>query len=1026
MNLVNISNKNRTIYLFLRDKKGNQVIKRDTSFFPYFYEPDQQQGEFKSYDGVPLRKVFVSEPSQVPKVRSVNSYSSDIPFIKRYLIDKVDKIDKCPIRYFFIDTEMLSKELPDYKNPKSPITVISLYDNFTNKYYTWAIKSLNEEKQLLENFVKFFKNNYPDTILAWNVTFDINYIYARYKKLFKKDFSRDISPIREIRRGETEDIFYPQGISILDYMQLFKKVFRQEASYALDYIAPKYLEEEKSYGKVFDFSKISIEMKEKCLNDVKRMVKLEKKFRLLDYFDELRRLTKCLWEDLYYNSRIIEMLIFEEAKQKNIILPNTPRDNKKESFQGAIREAYELGVHYDCSKVDVACFSEDTQLLTLEGWKNYNELKLGEKIASFNLKNHRITFQPLLALYVYKFENKYLYSFKTGGMNQLLTPHHRVLYKTTCKAYKEGCFAKWKICFAKDLPTNGHVILPLSFPIDRSSDYSISDDLLKLHAWIITEGDERYNIYQSEKKHPKFCKEIDEIFSKLNWKVKKSVRRQGEVTWRIPSCLKKIYIKLEENYKVIPLWMLQKLSYRQLKILFEELMKGDGDSSRLVYYAKNELAKERFQILCTLLGYTSYYNKNSKEVYIKPNKYTVVKKSKVKYSGIVWCPSVQNGFVVVRRPYQRPFISGNSAYPSVIYDFCLDSKNILTHQKTNSPVIEINGIKFIQDQEALLPSIVKKMLTLKSSVKNKLKQLDPQSEEYKNTETLYAAIKAVANSIFGITGFYKFRLFDVRVASTITFLVRDLLLYIKNKIEELGYKVIYIDTDGIIYKGEDNIIDKINKFTQQWVKEKYNKEETSVKFEYEGCFSKLFILTLCRYKGELITSKGAKWEEKGIEAKRSDSTVFMKEFQEKLLNKLFEGQNKEQVKKWIEEQKEEIKKRPIEEVAFPCKIANRTYKNEPIFLKAYKYTQKLYPKFKVNKGELFYYIFVKPFGEEVKERQKEGKTIKTKRLMNVLAFTLENKSHINKDIIDYNEVIRRNIDLKVDKIFEAMGWKERS
>ena len=136
MKLVNISNKNRTIYLFLRDDKGNQVIRRDTSFFPYFYEPDQQQGQFKSYDGVPLRKVFVSEPSQVPKVRSINSYSSDIPFIKRYLIDKVDKIDKCPIRYFFIDTEMLSKELPDYKNPNSPITVISLYDNFTNKYYT--------------------------------------------------------------------------------------------------------------------------------------------------------------------------------------------------------------------------------------------------------------------------------------------------------------------------------------------------------------------------------------------------------------------------------------------------------------------------------------------------------------------------------------------------------------------------------------------------------------------------------------------------------------------------------------------------------------------------------------------------------------------------------------------------------------------------------------------------------------------------------------------------------------------------
>ena len=102
MKILNIYAKGRKVYLFKRDDNGKQITTTDSTFYPFFYEPDQQ-GEYKTYDGVSVRKVIVSEPSDVPKLRSKKSYSSDILFTKNYLIHKIEKIEKCPIKYFFLD-----------------------------------------------------------------------------------------------------------------------------------------------------------------------------------------------------------------------------------------------------------------------------------------------------------------------------------------------------------------------------------------------------------------------------------------------------------------------------------------------------------------------------------------------------------------------------------------------------------------------------------------------------------------------------------------------------------------------------------------------------------------------------------------------------------------------------------------------------------------------------------------------------------------------------------------------------------
>lgn len=685
--LTNICNNKRSIYLFSR-KNGILNIEEINDFFPYFYEPDTK-GKFKAIDGTMLRKVYCSEPADVPKMRSLTSYSSDVLFTTNFIINRIDTIIPTEIKYLFIDIEILASELPTPGEAKYPVSCISVYNSLSKDIQTWYIADQEgstlkqKENNLLEKFITYIKKEKPDIWFSWNVKFDYQYLFNRIP-----NFAKLISPIGFSRRGDEENIFFPCGISIVDYLSLFKKVYMREASYALDYITEKHLGAGKEFKNV-DFSKLSDVIKKRNRGDVELMVKLEEKFKLVSYYDEIRRMTKCQWEDLYHNSRLVEYLLLEEAKNKQVVLPNKQaRDENVEpvSFQGATRDVDEVGVFHNVGKLDLT-----------------------------------------------------------------------------------------------------------------------------------------------------------------------------------------------------------------------------------------------------------------------------------------------------------------SAYPSMIVNFCLDAQNINIEEGIN-----INGIKFKQNTEALLPTIVTKILKLKDELK-KLRKSSPSQEN----DIKYDAIKAIVNSCFGVMGSPYFRLFNIDVASTITFLVRDLLMYVKSKVEAEGIKVLYWDTDSTFLSVKEDVSAKLNQYIQNWAKEKYNKDSIDLRFEYEGYFTSIIMLGKCHYYG-YINGK-TKPEIKGIEAKRSSSSKFEATFQEALLNNIIKGETKEDIITWISQEQERIKEFAIEDIGFPCKLTSKEYKNYPIFMRAYDNTLKIKKDFKVNIGELFWYVFTKDSNQ-------------------VLAFTKDDKDFIKRENIDWSRIIDRNIDSKAQKIFDALKW----
>jgi len=728
--LQNITNVGREVYLFNRQVDGSLTIQKDCTFYPYFYQLSAT-GIFRTIDNKKANKVFCKLPADVARQRNEESYEADVLFCKRYLIDKIDRIEKSNTKYLFIDIEIQAeKGIPNYIYPNQAITCISVYNNHENQGRTWFIKDSDEET-VLKNFVKYVQDQKPDLLLGWNfVNFDYPYLAARIKKLWNLELAELISPIQKTRYGSKEvDISYPAGISILDYMDLFKKIYRTELSYSLDNISQKYLQTEAN--KKFDFSKITDDIRDKNIEDVKKLALLEKKLKIINFFDEIRRLTGCLWEDVTWHSRSLDVMLLKEAKKMGLVLPSRKHeiDTDEIEFEGAYRHA------------DLGRFS---------------------------------------------------------------------------------------------------------------------------------------NVYK---------------------------------------------------------------------------------------------------------------------------------------------------------------LDLSSAYPQAIINFCLDTSNIadnglkvsITDRETNEQKTEVF---FKQNANALLPTIARKLIAQKDILKKTLKSLDPESQEAKDLQIKYDAIKALVNSLFGVTALKVFRLYDVRVASAITSIIRDLLHYVEDTLSKKGMKVTYADTDSVFVLGNDNPADYLNNLVQQWAKEIYNKDSVDIRFDCEGVFESILVIALCHYKGRLRTKSGLKIEEKGIEAKRKDSSKFMAEFQTKLIDKILDGDSQEAIVAFIKAEIEEIKHRPLKEVAFPFKLNNKDYKSPPIFVRAIEYTKELSATFDPVSGEVYYYVYVKSLGQATRKASRmqknketgirEVKKSETEVEKNVLAFDGEHIEYITQ--VDWDKMIDRNVLDKCEHIFEALQW----
>lgn len=332
------------------------------------------------------------------------------------------------------------------------------------------------------------------------------------------------------------------------------------------------------------------------------------------------------------------------------------------------------------------CFDKETEILTSDGWKNKDEISTSDSFATLNTITNRIEFQKSEKIHKYNYDGEMI-GVSSLGVDMLVTNKHRLYLKYG---------AKYKIMKADELnPKSKRVTFRVSGTQNNPEIQNITDDEIRICAWIHTDGSIKktdganlpiYILYQRKSKvhliteildrlgYKYSCYERDRRISQICGKTLKKpndiscqlIIQRGRVKSKKVGMPHRLDELLKDKY-TLPEWV-YKLSNRQFDIWLSSIIDGDGcrhtKDSVALYGMKTFL--DQVQHACILHGYRatiSEYRPNTFRLNIFKTDCAVVDKFYSKYrkewyKGEVFCVTVPNGTVIVRRN-GKVHVSGN-------------------------------------------------------------------------------------------------------------------------------------------------------------------------------------------------------------------------------------------------------------------------------------------------------------------------------------------------------------------------------
>lgn len=371
------------LYEFGRDDNKNIYSKQILNFKPYFFIEDIN-GEYVSLFNDKLKKIIVDNVVDISKMRSMftKHFEADVSFINRYMIDTYNEIKKEPIRICYLDIETNARKgLADPENPITEIQSIACFDNFNKKFVIFAIynptnmKEKDEiiktettnyfyfryETDMLEKFIEYTQKTDPDILIAWNgEAFDFPYIVSRM--LFLKIDANKLSRIGVtlLKSGGLNDGLKAtiKGRFLFDLMLGYRKIFSAgRESWSLNYIAQyeKVGKKEEYEGSIENLFYDNYELFIKYnIQDVNLLVLLDEQIKITQFFDEVRRIARCNWDDVYHNTKIVDNLCLIEAKNRKIVLPSKNKtDEKFDPIKGGFVHEAHIGRYENIATFDL-------------------------------------------------------------------------------------------------------------------------------------------------------------------------------------------------------------------------------------------------------------------------------------------------------------------------------------------------------------------------------------------------------------------------------------------------------------------------------------------------------------------------------------------------------------------------------------------------------------------------------------------------------------------------------------------------
>lgn len=342
------------------------------------------------------------------------------------------------------------------------------------------------------------------------------------------------------------------------------------------------------------------------------------------------------------------------------------------------------------------CVDEETEALTTDGWRRYDQLYNGQLILTKNCNTGILEWQPIENINIYPDYQGDLYSFEGKTFSALTNGKHRWLCNHDSKPGSKAEFLTTEELY------NSKIIRP----IHRTGEYNgnrkkvLDDDLVYLLGIILTDGHLRYYrdktkprygkpwyalITQSKEKNiPLIQSAIDKLDNRFTYIHKVYGKKH---VWKFNKDFADYLDTIIPNKK-LNMSLIHSLTKSQIRLLLDGMILGDGCKHGTRILTSSIEQANLIQVLVVMAGYYSNIlindnrgihisNKIKRGKIITKNISYLVTIGESKYfhhrstrginhikklsnqKQLIWCPTVKNGTWVCRRK-GKTYITGNS------------------------------------------------------------------------------------------------------------------------------------------------------------------------------------------------------------------------------------------------------------------------------------------------------------------------------------------------------------------------------
>jgi DNA polymerase elongation subunit (family B) len=364
-----------------------------------------------------------------------------------------------------------------------------------------------------------------------------------------------------------------------------------------------------------------------------------------------------------------------------------------------------------------------------------------------------------------------------------------------------------------------------------------------------------------------------------------------------------------------------------------------------------------------------------------------------------------------------------------------------------------SGTHFRKEPDGIIRQMVNELLSEREEKKAARNEHDPDSPGYKRFDRQQQAVKVIMNSLYGVFGWDRFRLYDREMSAGVTATNREVIRFTEQSVNDLGYNVTYGDTDSVMIElGPDvskeeaidvsfDLEESINDSYEEFAREELNAEDHRFQIEFEKLYRRFFQAgKKKRYAGHIVWKEGKDVDDidiTGFEYKRSDIASITKEVQRKVIEMIVTGEDFDDVKAYVHDVigRFESGDVSLDEIGIPGGIGKRleSYDTATAQVRGAKYANALLgTNFQRGaKPKRVYLEKVHPdFWQRVEQEegldpQRGSLYGEFKRDPDVICF--EYADQVPEEFeIDYETMLEKTMEGPISRVIEALGisWDE--